>query len=157
MNTVFISQEDDKNIHLQMGARRTYSQVKFINHLNFFLSVIMAIGIAVFSAIIKRDQLFPEYDVAPYLGFYGLAVLVFGLLTGSYISRMKKKAAVLQEMYDCNVLRIPWSELKVGKPLSQDEVFRASSHLRRKKAYGDFRGWYVKKDYAALQPLMALL
>lgn len=157
MNTVFISQEDDKNIHLQMGARRTYSQVKFINHINLFLSVVMAIVISVLAVIIKRYQLFPEYDLVPYLGFYGIAVLVFSLLTGSYISRMKKKAAVLQEMYDCNVLRIPWSELKAGKPLSQDEVFRASSHHRRKKSYGDFRGWYVKKDYAAPQPLIALL
>ncbi|WP_413536388.1 S-4TM family putative pore-forming effector [Rahnella inusitata] len=157
MNTVFMSQEDEKNIHLQMGARRIYSQFKFINNINFFLSVFMAILIAVFAALIKRYHWYPDYDLAPYLGFYGIAVLVFGLLTGSCISKMKKKAAVLQEMYDCNVLRIPWSELKAGKPLSQDEVFRVSSYHRRKKAYGDFRGWYVKKDYAAPQPLIALL
>ncbi len=157
MNTVFACQEDNKNIHLQMGARRIYSQVKFINHINFFLSVLMPIAIAVGAPIIKRDQLLPGYDLAPYLGCYGIAVLVFNLLTGSCISKMKKKAAVLQEMYDCNVLRIPWSELKAGKQLSNDEVYRASSHYRRKKAYGDFRGWYVNKVYAAPQPLMALL
>jgi hypothetical protein len=117
----------------------------------------MAIVISIFAAIIKRYQLLPEYDLAPYLGFYGIAVLGFSLLTGGYISRMKKKAAILQEMYDCNVLHIPWSELKAGKPLSQDEVFRASSYHRRKNAYGDFRGWYVKKNYAAPQSLIALL
>lgn len=157
MNTVFACQEDKKNIHLQMGARRTYSQAKFINQINFFLSVLMPVAIAIGLPIIKRDNLFPEYNLAPYLGCCGIAVLMFNLLTGSFISKMKKKGAVLQEMYDCNVLRIPWSELKAGKQFSNEDVYRASSHYRRKNAYDDFRGWYVKKAYEASQPLMALL
>ncbi|MCT8349536.1 hypothetical protein LGZ99_20635 [Photorhabdus temperata] len=40
---------------------------------------------------------------------------------------IKKTAPTIQEIYDCDVLHIPWNEFKVGK-ISRESIFKASSY-----------------------------
>jgi hypothetical protein len=44
---------------------------------------------------------------------YGLLVLTFNIAISGYISALRRKAASIQEMYDCRVLGIRCNELKV--------------------------------------------
>lgn len=124
MSQIFLRQNDSKNIELLMAMRRTYSQVKFVNWVVFFLSVVISVAIVIFTTVIKKMGLFPHLTIAPYLGYYGIIVLVITIIFSTMISSMKKCAATIQEMFDCDVLHIPWSELKVGSRLAEKMSLR---------------------------------
>jgi hypothetical protein len=67
------------------------------------------------------------------------------------ISSMKKCAATIQEMFDCDVLHIPWSELKVGKPVGRENVFKASRYYKKRNKNDEFINWYLNKDYMLMK------
>ncbi|EFB8904515.1 hypothetical protein E4J56_23025, partial [Escherichia coli] len=140
-----------------MAMRRTYSQVKFVNWVVFFLSVVMSVAIVIFTTVIKKMGLFPHLTIAPYLGYYGIIVLVITIIFSTMISSMKKCAATIQEMFDCDVLHIPWSELKVGKPVGRENVFKASRYYKKRNKNDEFINWYLNKDYDANENVLALL
>ncbi|HHC5279552.1 TPA: S-4TM family putative pore-forming effector [Salmonella enterica] len=157
MSQIFLRQNDNKNIELLMAMRRIYSQIKFVNWVVFLLSVIISVVIVVFTALAKRMGFFPDLAIAPYLGYYGIVVLFITIIFSSMISSMKKCAATIQEMFDCDVLQIPWSELKVGKKVCREVIFKSSQYYKTKNKRDEFHNWYLNKDYAANEYLMALL
>lgn len=140
-----------------MAMRRTYSQVKFVNWVVFFLSVVISVAIVIFTTVIKKMGLFPHLAIAPYLGYYGIIVLVITIIFSTVISSMKKCAATIQEMFDCDVLHIPWSELKVGKRVGREDIFKASKYYKKRNKKDEFLNWYLNKDYEANENVMALL
>ncbi|EAM4389204.1 hypothetical protein C2392_23590 [Salmonella enterica] len=140
-----------------MAMRRTYSQVKFVNWVVFFLSVVISVAIVIFTTVIKKMGLFPHLAIAPYLGYYGIIVLVITIIFSTVISSMKKCAATIQEMFDCDVLHIPWSELKVGKRVGREDIFKSSRYYKKRNKKDEFLNWYLNKDYEANENVMALL
>ncbi|MFZ4215704.1 S-4TM family putative pore-forming effector, partial [Pantoea endophytica] len=101
--------------------------------------------------------LFPNLTIAPYLGYYGIIVLLITIVFSTVISSMKKCAATIQEMFDCDVLHIPWSELKVGKPVGREDIFKSSMYYRKRNKKDELLKWYLNKDYEANENVMALL
>lgn len=157
MSQIFIRQNDGKNIELLMAMRRIYSQVKFVNWVVFLLSVIISVAIVVFTIVAKKMGFFPKLAIAPYLGYYGIIVLFITIIFSSMISSMKNCAATIQEMFDCDVLHIPWSELKVGRRVGREDIFKASKHYKKRNRRDEFLNWYLNKDYEANENVMALL
>lgn len=140
-----------------MAMRRIYSQVKFVNWVVFFLSVVISVAIVIFTTVIKTLGLLPHLNIAPYLGYYGIIVLVITIYFSTVISSMKKCAATIQEMFDCAVLHIPWSELKVGKQVDREDIFKSSRYYKKRNKKYEFLNWYLNKDYEANENVMALL
>lgn len=157
MSKIFLRQNNSKNIELLMAMRCTYSRVKFVNWVVFFLSVVISVAIVIFTTVIKKMGLFPHLDIAPYLGYYGIIVLVITIIFSTMISSMKKCAATIQEMFDCDVLHIPWSELKVGKQVGREDIFKASRHYKKRNENDEFLNWYLNKNYDANENILALL
>lgn len=157
MSQIFLRQNDSKNIELLMAMRRTYSQVKFVNWVVFFLSVVISVAIVIFTTVIKKMGLLPHLAIAPYLGYYGIIVLVITIIFSTIISSMKKCAATIQEMFDCDVLHIPWSDLKVGKQVGREDIFKASRYYKKRNKNDEFHNWYLNKDYDANENVLALL
>lgn len=161
MNTINLTQSSKENMDLLYAQAHLYNRIKRFSNINFIISIIVPIMLSVTAAVLKSKTGIPQEKISAYLGMYGLIVLTLNVVLNGYISSERKKAATIQEMYDCNVLRVKWNDLKVGKEIPRDTVFRAASYYlnrpeKAKKRFGD-EGWYINKKYAAPQHVMALL
>ncbi|WP_307745400.1 S-4TM family putative pore-forming effector [uncultured Pantoea sp.] len=158
MSQLFARQNEEHNIFRQMAVRRLYSKAKFVNMTNFVFSAVIPVVLAVLAVIFRRTDFVTGQKIAPYFGYYGIAILLFTLLTGGLVTLIKKKAATIQEMYDCDLYGIAWNELKCGTRLSREEVFRAARYyIKRPKHKHLFTDWYTKKDYALPELVLALM
>lgn len=161
MNTLYTSQSTPDNMSLLYAQAHLYNRIKIYSSVNFFISIVLPVLLSVAAAILKSRYIVPQELLSAYMGLYGLIVLTVNIALSGYISSERRKAATIQEMYDCNVLRIKWNDLRVGKKISRDNVFRAARFYldRPAKAQARFgsEGWYVNKSYNAPQSVMALL
>lgn len=161
MNTLNLNQSSKENMDLLYAQAYLYDRIKIFSNINFIISIAVPIVLSILAAFLKSKWGFSQEEISPCLGVYGLAVLTLNLLLSGYISSERKKAATIQEMYDCEVLRLKWNELKVGKQISRDVIFNAASFYndnkeKTLKRFGT-EGWYVNKTYEAPQNVMALL
>lgn len=161
MNTINLTQSSKENMDLLYAQAHLYNRIKKFSNLNFIISIIVPIILSITAALLKSKLGFPQEKISAYLGIYGLIVLTLNVCLNGYIASERKKAATIQEMYDCNVLRVSWNDLKVGKTIPRDTIFRAASYYldrpeKAKKRFGD-EGWYVNKKYDAPQHVMTLL
>lgn len=161
MNALYTSQSTQDNMCLLYAQAHIYNRIKVFSSINFFISIVLPVLLSVAAVILKKKYGVAQEELSAYMGLYGLAVLTINIALSGYISSERKKAATIQEMYDCNVLRIKWNGLRVGKEISRDNVFRAARFYldRPAKAQARFgnEGWYINKSYDAPQSVMALL
>lgn len=161
MNTLYSSQSTPENMCLLYAQAHLYNRIKLFSSVNFVLSIVLPVLLSLTAVILKSRFGVPQEILSAYMGLYGLIVLTVNIALSSYISSERKKAATIQEMYDCNVLRIKWNDLRVGKKIPRDTIFRAARYYldRPAKAKSRFgsEGWYINKSYDAPQCVMALL
>lgn len=161
MNTIYISQSTRDNMSLLYAQAHLYNRIKRFGSANFLISIVFPVILSITAAILKSQYGVAQETISAYMGLYGLIVLIINVALSGYISSERKKAATIQEMYDCSVLRIKWNDLRVGKKISTDNIFRAARFYldRPAKAQARFgsEGWYINKTYDAPQSVMALL
>lgn len=145
---------------LLYAQARVYDRVKNWNRLNFLFSIIVPLLLS-FVTVYNRSREFVDSELlSSLLGLYGLLVLTFNIVISGHISALRRKAASIQEMYDCRVLGIRRNELKVEE-IPRDDIIREAAYFRdspekARKRFGE-EGWYVSKVYDAPQAVMALL
>lgn len=158
MSQLFAKQSEEYNVQRQMAIRRLYSKAKFINSINFILSAVIPVILTILAIIFKNNGIVTGQKIAPYFGYYGIAILVFTLLTGGLVTQIKKKAATIQEMYDCDLYDLAWNELKCGTKIPREEVFRSARfYIKRPNKRSLFTPWYIHKDYPLPDLVLALM
>lgn len=158
MSQLFVKQSEEYNIQRQMAIRRLYSKAKFINLINFIFSAVIPVILTILAIIFKNSGIVTGQKIAPYFGYYGIAILVFTLLTGGLVILIKKKAATIQEMYDCDLYGLAWNELKCGAKIPREDVFRSARfYIKRPNKRHLFTLWYIRKDYALPELVLALI
>ncbi|ECF6076817.1 hypothetical protein FNH47_23195 [Salmonella enterica subsp. houtenae] len=160
MNTIFTNQSTKENLDLLYAQAHLYDRVKNWSRGNFILSIILPVILSATAAWNRSNGLIDSELLSSLLGLYGLMVLTFNIAISGYVSALRKKAASIQEMYDCKVLGIKRNELKVEE-IPRDDISREAAFFRNNptktvKRFGK-EGWYVTKMYDAPQPIMALL
>lgn len=133
---------------LLYAQARVYDRVKNWNRLNFLFSIIVPLLLS-FVTLYNRSREFVDSELlSSLLGLYGLLVLTFNIVISGHISALRRKAASIQEMYDCRVLGIRRNELKVEE-IPRDDIIREAAYFRdspekARKRFGE-EGWYVSK------------
>lgn len=160
MNTIYTNQSARENLDLLYAQACIYDSVKSWSRVNFFLSVILPVMLSAAAAYNRSKGLIDVEIASSFLGLYGLLVLAFNIAISGYASGLRKKAASIQEMYDCRVLGIRRNDLKVEESprddISRAAAFFSSNPAEAVKRFGK-EGWYVSKVYDAPQSVMALL
>lgn len=82
MSQLFAKQSEEYNIQRQMAIRSLYSKAKFINLINFIFSAVIPVVLTILAMLFKYSGIVTGQKIAPYFGYYGIAILVFTLLTG---------------------------------------------------------------------------
>lgn len=104
---------DQENLDLLYAQACIYDNVKNWNKLNFTFSIIIPLLLSVLT-VYNRSLKFVDIELlSSLLGLYGLLVLTLNIAVSSHIASLRRKAASVQEMYDCRVLGIRRNELKV--------------------------------------------
>lgn len=101
MNAIYTNQSTRENMDLLYAQARVYDRVKNWNRLNFLFSIIVPLLLS-FVTVYNRSREFVDSELlSSLLGLYGLLVLTFNIVISGHISALRRKAASIQEMYDC--------------------------------------------------------
>jgi hypothetical protein len=139
MNTIPQDQLRQKQIDRLAAQRQTYSDAKTIQA----VQIVLAVPIVILSAILVA--IWPGFEV--YAACWGIGVALLDILVlNRWQGLLKVRAAKIQELFDCDVLKLEWPDLKAGRKPDAETIMRSSSRYRDRNA-GDLalRDWYPKE------------
>ncbi|HVZ16228.1 MAG TPA: S-4TM family putative pore-forming effector [Terriglobales bacterium] len=83
-------------------------------------------------------------DVAAAWGFFVFLLNV--LLVDGYQKSWQERAAKIQELFDCEVLKLPWNTIKVGsRPIPEEVHENAAKYFQRETSAPALKDWYPTK------------
>ncbi len=133
MNSIATRQNLEVNITRLAAQRRLYSVVKIL----FYSRTVIAVALAVLGPLVGAAK--PELKTA--IAALALCFVLIDLFLENGESSRRTKAAKIQEMFDCDVLEIPWNEIAAGKKVDAEDV-RAASKKIKNLAAQKLDDWY---------------
>ncbi len=129
-------QNSEHNISLVAAASSVYGRAKTLMAIQFVLTVPVALA----SSIIMALQ--PTTKV--WLTFVSVTVaLADTLFLNRAQTRLRKRGATIQQMFDCGLFALPWRELHCGPPVGSEEILAdARPRLRSPKVRSRLVDWY---------------
>lgn len=141
MNSILQTQNEPKQLDRLAAQRQLYADAKRLLSLQMIGSVFISVALALWVA---HDVKHPQIRVIA--GVWGLGFTLGDVLWLTPAQKaLKKKAATIQEMFDCDVLSLPW---KRGREKVEAEVIDSAAR-RHKERIGqaqfskDFKDWYT--------------
>lgn len=142
MNTISQKQLTKKQLDRLAAQRQLYSDAKRVQALHMTLSVPFIVAWAVFVAW------FPSFKI--YVACWGILITLLDIILFTPWQRsLKHRGAKIQELFDCDVLQISWSDIKVGPRPDTELIMESSSKFKCvDPECSTLRNWYpieVKK------------
>lgn len=136
MNTIPQKQSTKQSLDRLAAQRQLYSKAKAI----FAVQVILAVPcVMMLSLLIIR---IPKLAYVAATWGIVVALLDIGVFT-PWQRSLKKKAAKIQELFDCDVLNMDWPEIKAGSRPDAETVAEYSSKYRHSDPEGtNLKNWY---------------
>lgn len=138
MNNIVSKQNEQKQLERLAAQREIYSFAKRLHLLQIGLTVIIPIILFIVSTIWN--------NLIIYSALFGIIVFIIdGILLQPTIKVQKIKAAKIQELFDCDILELETSPLKVVNDITVEEVLlNYNAHIKIKKNIEKIRDWYPK-------------
>ena len=118
-----------------------YSKAKLIGGLQVFLTILVPVILSVLSVLFSRESQ-QGAGLKGWAAFYGIAV---ALLDSMFLDKaqksLKKEAAQIQELFDCELLEMPWNEFKAGDKPTPERIDQSSRALKRELTERE-KNWY---------------
>jgi hypothetical protein len=118
-----------------------YSNAKLISSLQVFLTILVPVILSVLSVLYSSESQ-QGAGLKGWAAFYGIAVV---LLDSMFLDKaqksLKKEAAQIQELFDCELLEMPWNEFKVGDKPTPETIDHSSRALKRELTERE-KNWY---------------
>jgi predicted pore-forming effector associated with SMODS systems len=136
MNTIPVDQNAAEQLDRLAAQRQLYSEAKRLEAVRTIIAVPLVLAWSVVTAT------FPQFQV--YAAAWGIVVTLFDI---AYLNRwqrsLQRRAAKIQEMFDCDVLDLPWRQLTVGHRPDVESVIEASKKYKAKDSlYVALYDWY---------------
>jgi hypothetical protein len=134
VNDIPQRQNDAANLKLLRAQRQMYAQAKLLLILQVVVTVILPVSAAIAVIFVPSIK-----ALTAACGF--VAVLLDAIVLDRLQKNTKKVAAKIQEMFDCNVLRLEWDDFSVGarpEPETMHDAIAASE----KTSKADLKNWY---------------
>jgi SMODS-associating 4TM effector domain len=134
-----IAQNTEKQIHRLAAQRQLYATAKRVFGWQLFIGGPIAATGAVLVFFI------PELKV--YVASWGLLVVLFDLIwLTPWQKNLRNSAARIQEEFDCEVLQLPWNDLKAGKHPDPELVKTQSTRYEKwATKMPPLRNWYSSR------------
>jgi hypothetical protein len=128
----------------QRGLRASsylYSKAKLISGIQVFLTILVPVVLSALSVLFSRESQ-QGAGLKGWAAFYGIAVV---LLDSMFLDKtqksLKKEAAQIQELFDCELLEMPWNEFKAGDKPTPEKIDQSSRALGRELTEREIN-WY---------------
>lgn len=134
------------NILKLAAQRQIYSDAKTLMKVQIFLSVpVVLLLIVVLNSTELQSLLnLNTSTISVLIVVYG-AILAFsnGCIFNRTVLGMRTKAAKIQEDFDCEVLSLPWNEIKCGKHPEKEEIIKnANKYKNKEPELESLKNWY---------------
>lgn len=136
MNNIDKKQNEQKQLERLAAQREIYSFAKRLYLIQIIITVIFPIGLLIISTI--------WIELLTYSALFGtLSFCIDCLILQPIIKKQKNKAAKIQELFDCDVLDLETSPLKVVSDIAVEEILlNYNSHIKIKTNIEKIRDWY---------------
>ncbi|MHC1685935.1 MAG: S-4TM family putative pore-forming effector [Clostridiaceae bacterium] len=134
-------QNSEWNLKRLAAQRQLYTEAKTLMGIQFILSGVFILALAILSNIIDEKY-------RAYTAFAAIAISILDeLLLSKRIDNIKENAARIQEEFDCDVLEIPQNKIKIGNH-SMMEIIQEKSkkYTSKNNDYSVFTNWYPGID-----------
>jgi hypothetical protein len=134
-NSIVSRENDAEGIKHLRAARHMYAVARRV----VTVQVVLAIGAPLLAAVV--GLIAPERRAMA--AFTALVVAVLDVaLWDPWQKRAKKKAAKVQESFDCYVLDMPWNEFRAGSRVDAEEIHAADIAHLSGKTDPSLANWY---------------
>ncbi len=135
-NDILTRQNKQEELERLAAQRELYTDAKRIFALQVMATVAIPVILACFAIVFEKW--------APYIAWYGVAIFAIDLLAiDPQIKKLKTKAAKIQELFDCSVLQLSYSELKTVKDITVEDVLRYyKAHQKIPTNIEKIKDWY---------------
>ena len=139
MNSIPGDQNSERQLQRLAAQRHLYARAKRILGWQVVISGPLAVGIALL--VLAAPAL------KSYAALWGLMVVVSDIAWLTPLQkRLRESAARIQELFDCDVLRLPWDELKAGRRPDPEVVKEHSSKYETwAKRMPPLVNWYPRE------------
>lgn len=136
MNEIPKNQNTQKQLERLAAQRELYSSAKKWHMAQIITTVLLPVVLATISIY--------HNELAIASAIFGVSAFVFDIsIMEIEIERKKKKAAKIQELFDCDVLKIPKSPLKTVDDITVEEVLsHYKAHIKIETNVEKIRDWY---------------
>jgi hypothetical protein len=141
--SINLRQNSEWNLKRLAAQRQLYSEAKQVMIIQFVLSGIFTVSLAILGNII--DEKYLVYTV-----FAASIIIVLDeLLLSKRIDKIKEEAAKIQEEFDCDVLQLPHNDIKFINT-SMLEIIQEKSklYISKHNNYDTLLNWYPGIDEA---------
>lgn len=137
MNRIPEAQNETKQLQRLAAQRHLYSVAKRILGAEVFLGAPIAIAWGVASLNIP--------GVRSYAAFWGLLISLSDVLwLNPWQKRLREKAAKIQEVFDCDVLQLPWNTIKVGERPDPELIKEHADKFKKSPSrLSPLNNWYA--------------
>ncbi|NWF36663.1 S-4TM family putative pore-forming effector [Mariprofundus sp. KV] len=137
MNNIPEEQNSPKQLDRLAAQRNLYATAKKI----FGVQITLAAPIA----IVWTISVLVDRSIVGYAAIWGLTVVLSDILfLTPWQKRLRAKAAKIQELFDCDVLQMPWNEIKAGPPPAPEEVKEQSDRYKKVEGkHPTLVNWYA--------------
>lgn len=130
------TQNSETNLERLRAQRWLYSSAKRALLVQFILDVPVIVVLGIASAFMRSPTLMgllgsSPYDSSGILAILGIVVVLLDwMVLGQLVHSKRTTAARIQELFDCEVLKLPWNTAFVGRPPTrEDAIHGASKHI----------------------------
>lgn len=146
MNNIGASIVERENLEINIerlaAQRELYALGKTYFNLQLLLNLVIPVCLITGSLVLAH---FYTIKIDWIKAVYGFVVVSLDyLVITNYITQYRQKAALIQEVFDCDVLNIEWNKIHVGdKPLPEDVKKYSDKHKARVKDISNLKDWYA--------------
>lgn len=136
-NDIGAIQNTKHSISLQAAKSHIYSLVEKIQYLQMILPLL--------NAILWPPILFFFPDLKVWATFCGFMIVFLDALVFEVLQKKwKLLAAKVQEIFDCDVLHIPWNSFKTAdRPTEETVTEHAEKYIRKGGGESELKDWYT--------------
>ncbi len=137
MNRIPEAQNEAQQLQRLAAQRHLYSVAKRILGAEVFLGAPIAIAWGVASLNISGAR--------SYAAFWGLLISLSDVLwLNPWQKRLREKAAKIQEVFDCDVLQLPWNTIKVGERPDPELIKEHADKFKKSPSrISPLNNWYA--------------
>ena len=135
INDIPKKQNEQTQLNRLAAQRNNYSEAKLVQ---LFQLIITIPGTVLFSIVVLLNPSFAVWQA-----LFGLFAVLVELPLKIYQTSLKRQAAKIQELFDCEVLQLEWNYLGIGAKPDVETIIESSDKIKRTKLNIDLlKNWY---------------